>query len=574
MIDLRKRAITAVKIIPKDSRADDFHTAVAEYLYKELKYQGLNVKKQNVTLKISLDKICKDKYDQIVIDCLAGKLYLRGKEVKDKFFGKLRRFEGSCPSEAYHCVVQSATRIANRIKRLMNDLLDENDEREIYGEEIDRLDLRKRRIDLRKNRLMAKDMRKKVVAYGEYTETPSYTDLDERQKAICYIDGNIYEGGVHAGIINKYLEDNGFGGLSNSWSRPNLEEDWRKDVELIKQSIKELAFAHLINEGEIRLETDSFYNVSESTVATALKSKYPGAFIYDDNRYDEIRDKYRKIAKDMRRSAYSDIVDRFKALLYADGEILEGYTHATCLNNYLEQHNLGTIQERQFRPAIRVKNPDIGTDEYIIQQNIKQIGFAHYINEGEIRVETDTLYNLDLNTFISTLKAKYPGAVIYDDGQIDPISGEHKKIAKYLIKKSELIDAFRKRDSYVEVFRDPSNNEIEAVKDSYYNGFKGAIGKNGILYVWGIDVAHDDINDYSKVNIDISNITLYGEGSELYVSGNRSVNIEELVEYINNYSNLFTNKYQYNLYGFNNLKDFDIESNKFYSLDEILEKIV
>ena len=155
MIDMR-RSILAIKVKPKDSKADDFHTALADYLYKELKQQGLNIKRNNVNLKIILDKLHDDKYDHIVIDCVAGKLFLRGQEVKDKFFGKLRRFQGSRPADAYHCVVQSATRIVNRIKRLMDNLLDENDEREICAEEIERLDLRKKEnkyyqaIDLRR----------------------------------------------------------------------------------------------------------------------------------------------------------------------------------------------------------------------------------------------------------------------------------------------------------------------------------------------------------------------------------------------------------------------------------------
>ncbi len=273
MLDLRKRSITAVKVKPKDSKAGDFHTALADYLYKELRHQGLEVKRNNVNLKIKLDKLHDDKYDHIVIDCVAGKLFLRGEEVRDKFFGKLRRFEGSRPADAYHCMVQSATRIVNRIKRLMSDLLDENDEREIYGEEVERIDLRAKRIDMRKKYKFAKDLRRTA----EYEYISSETDFLNREKAILYINGEILEGTYHAECIDRYLKEHNLGQLKNTQYRPAISvknPDVGTDEWIIQENIQEMAFAHLMADGVINLETDSLYHVDQNTVASALKSKY------------------------------------------------------------------------------------------------------------------------------------------------------------------------------------------------------------------------------------------------------------------------------------------------------------
>lgn len=432
---LRIRNIVAIKIKPKDSKAKDFHTALADYLHKELKYQGLNVKRHNINLKIKLEKLHQDKYDHIVIDCHAGKIFLRGKEVKDKFFGRLRRFEGSRPADAYHCVAQSATRIVNRINKLMNDLLDDDDEREIYGEEIQRLDLRKQ------------------AAYE--TWDGGRTDIGTRRAAICYINGELYESPrTHAACINEYLQDNHLGKLRNLYHRPYISDqqsteyseeeledmldsmsDKEYDEYIIAENIQSLAFAHKINNYTINLETDTLYNVDLNTVIKLIKQEYPGCTIYNDNQYDDVRQTFKKLAKDLRKKARSDIWDREFALLYADGEIIKADTHAKCFDIYFEEHGINCwMQDTTFRPAIFDDEPEPYSDEENIRKHIKSIGFAHYINDDEIRIETNTLYNLSLQTFTAALKKEYPKAKIYDDCVYDNVNG-FKRIAKDLRRK-------------------------------------------------------------------------------------------------------------------------------------------
>lgn len=183
-LDLRKMTKMAVNIKPSASKENDFNLALAEYLYKELKSKGLNVNKKNVILNVKLSNKVEDKYENIVIDCLEGKLFLRGKEVKDKYFGRLSKFNGSHKGEAYQCMVESAQRIINRIEKIEDEL--NNSEREIIAD-IERIDMRKnaKRIDLRKNASLVKNHINKTLQHRKDVCTvldKIIIDLKERGK--------------------------------------------------------------------------------------------------------------------------------------------------------------------------------------------------------------------------------------------------------------------------------------------------------------------------------------------------------------------------------------------------------
>lgn len=185
MLDLRTASI---KVKPSDSKEKDYHLALAEYLYKELKSNGIQVKKHNISLRVALNNKLEEKYEHIVIDCLEGKIYLRGKEVKDKYFGRLRRFQANGkPSDAYHCVAQSVTRIINRIKKLQDSL--SQVEREVLADapldlrrkvEVARLDMRTKTASIQRT-----DMRTKVASVQRLdmrTKTASIQRTDMRKK--------------------------------------------------------------------------------------------------------------------------------------------------------------------------------------------------------------------------------------------------------------------------------------------------------------------------------------------------------------------------------------------------------
>ena len=100
--------IAELTVQPGDVKEENYNLALADYLSKELRTAGLNVSKRDALVQVALNKKYKDKYEDVVIDCMNGKMYLRGKDVKDKYWGKLRRFNnGSRTADAYHCTAQS-----------------------------------------------------------------------------------------------------------------------------------------------------------------------------------------------------------------------------------------------------------------------------------------------------------------------------------------------------------------------------------------------------------------------------------------------------------------------------------
>lgn len=170
MIDLRKKLNKfAVNIKPRDSKETDFHLAVADYLYKELRAHGYDAMKKDVIVKVSLANKYEDKYEQVLIDCLEGKIYLRGKALEDRYLSRFRKFEGQRVGEAYSCVIENVKAIIDKIESLSIKL-----DNVVLGEveiidmrrSITRIDMRKKleiaRIDMRK--IARTDLRKKTAS--------------------------------------------------------------------------------------------------------------------------------------------------------------------------------------------------------------------------------------------------------------------------------------------------------------------------------------------------------------------------------------------------------------------------
>ena len=133
----------------------------------------------------------------------------------------------------------------------------------------------------------------------------SYYDIDTRDAAITYIDGEILEGNTHANTISRYLNDHGWGQLNDQQHRPGLWDNYSdllnkdiKDVELVKNNINSIAYAHRVDKKNgIFLDTSKLYNVDLNTVVSALKNKYKGYDIYDDNSYNYETLKFKQIAQ-------------------------------------------------------------------------------------------------------------------------------------------------------------------------------------------------------------------------------------------------------------------------------------
>lgn len=90
-------------------------------------------------------------------------------------------------------------------------------------------------------------------------------DINNRDKALCYIDGNILIGKTHAEIISKYLE---WEQIDNLIRRPESSE--------YSEELYEIAFGHIVElEKCIYLEEDSMENVFEDLVEEQIKNKFP-----------------------------------------------------------------------------------------------------------------------------------------------------------------------------------------------------------------------------------------------------------------------------------------------------------
>lgn len=121
MLDFRKIINKiAIKVRPSDCQNEDLHIRLSEYLYKELKLEGIQVNRNNVNLIVKLNH-----NNNMIIDCMDGKIYLKGENV-DRNIGKLRRFSLKRSGEAYDCAVQNAKRLVNKIKSLQNELNQDN----------------------------------------------------------------------------------------------------------------------------------------------------------------------------------------------------------------------------------------------------------------------------------------------------------------------------------------------------------------------------------------------------------------------------------------------------------------
>jgi hypothetical protein len=163
-------------------------------------------------------------------------------------------------------------------------------------------------------------------------------DKSNRDFAIVYIDGEVIEAETHALCIDNYLNKKFNEHLDYSLNtRPDLEyidniddknSDFlypkeKEDLRKIRDNIKQIGFAHGVD-NTIYVEQNTLFNVDLNTVINAIKNKYPDFDIYND----ETNEKLARLKKKAWLSERD--TNRKFAILYADGKIYTGYTHAEC----------------------------------------------------------------------------------------------------------------------------------------------------------------------------------------------------------------------------------------------------
>jgi hypothetical protein len=121
----------------------NFNKEVAKYLYRELKNNDINVRKENVILYIDLNK-----NENLLIDCLAGKVY-HNKDNDEKYLCDLGNFKNKTHlGEAYNCAVFNFKKLIKKIENLKNNEL-------IKESNVEMLDLRTDdMLDLRVNKII------------------------------------------------------------------------------------------------------------------------------------------------------------------------------------------------------------------------------------------------------------------------------------------------------------------------------------------------------------------------------------------------------------------------------------
>lgn len=267
------------------------------------------------------------------------------------------------------------------------------------------------------------------------------TDVNNRDCAICYIDGEFLNGYTHGQCIDNYLKKTHDKNLNDSHNRPiefypdydkpenldlsDLETD---DIELIKNNISQIVFAHQLNNGNIFIEKTSLYNIDINSAIKLFKQQYPNFGIYIDETEEKVANnsRLRKIS----RSDYNDRDPKDGAIVYIDGEILARNSHAVCINEYLEAKFDKSLHDKRCRPIgfdPQFNDDDDDDDEFYrddsdiedmnnIKNNIKEMAFAHKNDKNySISIEEDSLYNMSLEKAANAIKAAYPDYTIYND---------------------------------------------------------------------------------------------------------------------------------------------------------------
>jgi hypothetical protein len=168
------KRLARLTVLPTDTKQNNFVLALVDYLDKEFKSHELKSKRNNSYVKVCLSSKYEDKYDSIVIDCMNGKMYLRGEGCKDKYFGRLSKYKGTRASDAYHCVNYNATRIINRINKI---------EQGFKEKEVNANEIVAHVIDLRKDLVVA-DLRSEVIEC-------KITDLRKEEKSVIDLRHNL-----------------------------------------------------------------------------------------------------------------------------------------------------------------------------------------------------------------------------------------------------------------------------------------------------------------------------------------------------------------------------------------------
>lgn len=261
-----------------------------------------------------------------------------------------------------------------------------------------------------------------------------------------------------------------------------------------------------------------------------------------------------KMKRLINKYARTDLGNREMAICYINGELYEGNTHAEAINDFLIANNK-ELNDKYGRPLVEYLSDDdfndlLGyfiydgryeineediDDLETIKESINSLAFAHLMYDYTIRLETNTLYNCNINDVALTLKQEYPDYDILDDCSIN-----EKKIA--IFKNAEFDGGFKKDYNYYEVYKNPTSSEIEEIKNnSKYNAIRGVIYDDGTVYAWDGDICHIYINKFFKSHpININTFRFCYENEKWLIDLDGMMSVENAYEKIYNYRNILS----------------------------------
>lgn len=269
-----------------------YNYALLEYLAEELKSNNIKCRKKVSRIDIKMDNLIDDKYDNLIIDCFDGKVYLRGRDLKDKKVMSLRRFSGTRESDAMYCAKGACKQIMRYLERMCKNITKEATSstmidyrnRNIVAKKknfkdyrnkvkiankIKPIDCRSNIIDCRTKTASLKDFRnKKIVNKRSIT-----ADTVGRDFAIVIVDGNVYEADTHAMAVSNYMKDLGIDGLE-FFDRDELKEN------LGYNFYSQFAAAEYVK-NEILLDNVTLENITVDQAVKILQEKYQDINIVD-----------------------------------------------------------------------------------------------------------------------------------------------------------------------------------------------------------------------------------------------------------------------------------------------------
>ena len=284
----------------------------------------------------------------------------------------------------------------------------------------------------------------------------AYHGLNSREKALVYIDGDVLEGRLHTDLVESYLDKNNylfevnkdFIENSDKFSDYTDEEkaslikeltmagkiskemndamnEWNRQDDMPDLSGIPVGFAHL-SKNKIYIDLYSIQNTDVETVSGAFKDAYPDCSIYTDEDEKQI-------------IAMHDQSNRDCAIMYINGDMIEGQVHPKMVEDWLKQHNILEQTNEEFleqqglsdeekKEELEVANQnktmvneldfalsEFGRQEYDLEEVFDfPLAFAHKVG-NEIYIISDAICNIGFRDLVRRFKNAYPDCDIYTD---------------------------------------------------------------------------------------------------------------------------------------------------------------